>query len=165
MPDRPSRRRRFSRVKRPCVAALAALLLAAASSPQVGEVQRIPPDQARAVLGGMVSDQDGKEIGRLVDILVGDQGQPQAAVIDFGGFMGVGNRKIAVDWNALRFTPTDTKHPITLNLTQDQIKAAPEYKDAAQPAPVVVAPAPAVTPAPVAVPAPVVAAPTPQAPQ
>jgi len=49
--------------------------------------------------------------------------------------------------------------------TQDQIKAAPEYKDAAQPAPVVVAPAPAVTPAPVAVPAPVVAAPTPQAPQ
>ena len=65
MLDRPSRRRRFSRVKRPCVAALAALLLAAASSPQVGEVQRIPPDQARAVLGEMVSDQDGKEIGRL----------------------------------------------------------------------------------------------------
>ena len=86
--------------------ALAALLLAAASSPPVGEVQQVPPDQARAVLGQMVADPDGKEIGRLVDVLVGDQGQPQAAVIDFGGFMGVGNRKIAVDWNALHFTPT-----------------------------------------------------------
>ena len=65
--------------------------------------------------------------------------QPQAAVIDFGGFMGVGSRKIAVEWSALHFAPGDAKHPITLDLTQDQIKAAPEYKDVAKPAPVVVA--------------------------
>ena len=88
----------------------------------------------------MVADPEGKEIGRLVDVLVGDQGQPQAAVIDFGGFMGVGNRKIAVEWSVLHFAPTDPKHPITLDLTQDQIKAAPEYKDVARPAPVVAAP-------------------------
>ena len=62
----------------------------------------------------MVADPEGKEIGRLVDVLVDDQGQPQAAVIDFGGFMGVGNRKIAVDWSALHFAPADPKHPITL---------------------------------------------------
>jgi len=140
MLDRLFRRCKFLRMPLPREAALAALVLTAASSPEVGEVQHIPPDQARAVLGEMVTDADGKDVGRLVDILVGDQGQPQAAVIDFGGFMGVGNRKIAVDWNALRFTPTDPQHPITLNLTQDQIKAAPEYKDPAQAAPVVVAP-------------------------
>ena len=87
-----------------------------------------------------MADPDGKDIGRLVDVLVGDQGQPQAAVIDFGGFMGVGNRKIAVEWSALHFAPSDAKHPITLDLTQDQIKAAPEYKDVTKPAPVVVTP-------------------------
>ena len=118
--------------------ALFALLLTAASLP-AGEVQHVPIDQALAILGQNVADPDGKDIGRIVDVLIGDQGQPQAAVIDFGGFMGVGNRKIAVEWSALHFAPGDPKHPITLDLTQDQIKAAPEYK-VTRPAPVVVAP-------------------------
>lgn len=116
-----------------------ALLLSAAAP--VSEVQNVPPDEALPILGHKVVDPEGKEIGRLVDVLVGDQGQPQAAVIDFGGFMGVGSRKIAVQWSVLHFAPSDEKHPITLDLTQDQIKAAPEYKDIAKPAPVVVAPA------------------------
>ena len=54
----------------------------------------------------------------------------RAAIIDFGGFLGVGSRRIAVDWNALRFRPDSAKRDvITLELTRDQVKAAPEYKD------------------------------------
>jgi hypothetical protein len=56
------------------------------------------------------------------------RGQVRAAIIDFGGFLGVGNRKIAVDWNALHFA-LGRKDPIILDLTRDQVKAAPEYKD------------------------------------
>ena len=57
-------------------------------------------------------------------------GHVRAAIIDFGGFLGVGSRKIAVDWNALRFHPDSAKRDvITLELTRDQVKAAPEYKD------------------------------------
>jgi hypothetical protein len=130
-----------------CLRAVFALLLTAAAAPAgeiqappAGEIQQVPIDQALAILGQKVADPDGEDIGRLVDVLVGDQGQPQAAVIDFGGFMGVGNRKIAVEWSALHFAPSDAKHPITLDLTQDQIKAAPEYKDVTKPAPVVVTP-------------------------
>ena len=116
------------------------VLLLTAASPPVSEVQHVPPEKAIAILGHAVADSTGQEIGRLVDVLVSDQGEPQAAVIDFGGFMGVGSRKIAVQWSALHFAPTDATHPITLDLTQDQIKDAPEYKDVAKPAPVVVAP-------------------------
>jgi PRC-barrel domain len=123
---------------------LALLLMAA--SPPASEVQHVPPEQALAVLGRAVADASGKEIGRLVDVLIGDQGEPQAAVIDFGGFMGVGSRKIAVKWNTLHFAPADTKRPITLDLTPDQIKDAPEFKDVAKPAPVVVASPPTETP-------------------
>ena len=125
--------------------AVFALLLTAAA-PMASEVQRVPPEQAVPILGHAVTDTEGKEIGHLIDVLVDEQGQPQAAVIDFGGFMGVGNRKIAVEWGALHFVPADPKRAISLTLTPDQIKAAPEYKDIAKPAPVVVsspaAPAP-----------------------
>jgi hypothetical protein len=54
----------------------------------------------------------------------------RAAVIDFGGFLGVGNRKVAIDWNAFHFAPTGSKYDqITLALTRDQVKDAPEYKE------------------------------------
>jgi len=134
------------------VACIALLLTAAAPeppatptppvnpAPPASAVQRVPTEQALAILGRMVAEADGKDIGRLVDVLVGQDGEPQAAVIDFGGFMGVGSRKIAVQWSTLHFAPGDSAHPITLDLTPDQIKAAPEYKDITKPAPVVTAP-------------------------
>ncbi len=107
------------------------------SAPAQSAVQSVAPQEAEAILGQPVTDLEGKEIGRLVDVLVDANGQPQAAVIDFGGFMGVGNRKIAVHWSVLHFNPGDSKHKVTLEMTPDQIKAAPEFLDPNKAAPVV----------------------------
>jgi hypothetical protein len=106
--------------------------------PPAGKVEHVPPEEALAVLGSPVTGPDGKEIGRLVDVLVNASGTPEAAVIDVGGFMGVGARKIAVHWSVLHFAPANPKQRITLDLTLDQIKAAPEYGNPRKPAPVVV---------------------------
>jgi PRC-barrel domain len=100
-------------------------------------VEHVPAEEALAILGSPVAAPDGKAIGRLVDVLVDSSGTPQAAVIDVGGFMGVGARKIAVHWSVLHFAPANPKQPITLDLTLDQIKAAPEYPNPPKPAPVV----------------------------
>ncbi len=110
---------------------------AAPPPPAPAPVQSVAPGDAEAILGQRVTDPDGKDIGRLVDVLVGANGQPQAAVIDFGGFMGVGNRKIAVVWSALRFNPGDAKRKVALEMTPDQIKTAPEFRDPTKAAPVV----------------------------
>lgn len=87
--------------------------------------------EATTVLGKAVVDAKGREVGRIINVLVDQWGSPRAAVIDFGGFMGVGSRRIAVAWRALHFTP-DKKNgqTITLDMTPDQIKATPEYKGA-----------------------------------
>jgi hypothetical protein len=69
-------------------------------------------------------------MGRIVDVLVDHTGKVRAAVIDFGGFLGVGSRKIAVDWAALHFPPPGKPGThIALEFTRDQVKAAPEYQD------------------------------------
>ncbi|WP_428484207.1 PRC-barrel domain-containing protein [Rhodopila sp.] len=107
------------------------------NTPPKSSVQTVAPEDAEAILGRAVVDQSGKEIGRLVDILVDDSGRPQAAVIDFGGFLGVGSRKVAVHWSTMHFNPADGKHKIALDMTPDQIKAAPEYVNGDKPAPVV----------------------------
>jgi hypothetical protein len=114
--------------------------------PAAAAVQSVAPEHAEAILGQRVTDAEGKEIGRLVDVLVDASGKPQAAVIDFGGFMGVGNRKIAVHWGALRFNPADPKYKVALDMTPDQVKAAPEFRNPNKAAPVVTPAPPAVEP-------------------
>ncbi len=56
-----------------------------------------------SLLGRSVRSAGGDELGRVIDIIIDKDGHPRAAIIDFGGFLGVGTRKIAVDWRALRF--------------------------------------------------------------
>jgi hypothetical protein len=86
--------------------------------------------EARGVLGRDVRSSSDEDMGRIVDVIVDRQGMVRAAVIDFGGFLGVGSRKIVVDWNALHFGRVANKgESITLELTKEQVMAAPEYKE------------------------------------
>jgi hypothetical protein len=85
---------------------------------------------AHGVLGRDVRSPTAEDMGRIVDVIVDRAGHVRAAVIDFGGFLGVGSRKIVVDWNALHFGQIANKgESITLELTKDQVMAAPEYKE------------------------------------
>lgn len=85
---------------------------------------------ARGILGRDVRSAANENMGRIADVIVDRGGQARAVVIDFGGFLGVGMRKIAVDWNALQFGEVANKGAsITLALTRDQVRSAPEYKD------------------------------------
>ena len=85
---------------------------------------------AHGVLGREVRSAADENMGRIVDVIVDRAGMVRAAVIDFGGFLGVGSRKIVVDWNALHFGRVANKSDsITLELTKEQVTAAPEYKE------------------------------------
>ncbi len=86
--------------------------------------------EVEGILGREVRSAANENMGRIVDVLVDQDGQVRAAVIDFGGFLGVGSRKIAVDWAALHFpAPAKPEPPITLDLNRDQVNAAPAYED------------------------------------
>jgi hypothetical protein len=115
------------------VAMAAALAVAtpsvAAPPPPPQNLEPIPPDEVTSILGKKVQGVAGEDLGRVVDILVDSTGQPRAAVIDFGGFLGVGSRKIAVAWPLLQFRPTEQKAPIHLSVTRAEVQAAPEYKE------------------------------------
>jgi hypothetical protein len=85
---------------------------------------------AHGILGRDVKSAANENMGRIVDVIVDRGGVVRGAVIDFGGFLGVGSRKIVVDWSALQFwNVANPSQSITLELTRDQVKAAPEYKE------------------------------------
>ncbi len=99
-------------------------------APATPEITVLDNHEVEGVLGREVLSATNENMGRIVDVLVDRTGQVRAAIIDFGGFLGVGSRKIAVDWNALHFPPPGKPGArITLELTRDQVKAAPEYQE------------------------------------
>src|ERR1700688_1372552 len=108
-----------------------------AAAPAVPKEPAPPPSvtiigakEAHGVLGRDVRSPTDENMGRIVDVIVDRAGVVRAAVIDFGGFLGVGSRKIVVDWNALHFGHVaDKGDSITLELTKAQVMAAPEYKE------------------------------------
>lgn len=111
---------------------------AAQAAPKEPAKQPAPPPSvtvigardAHGILGRDVLSSANEDMGRIVDVIVDRDGKVRAAVIDFGGFLGVGSRKIVVDWNALRFAGVSNKSDsITLDLTKQQVSAAPEYKE------------------------------------
>lgn len=105
----------------------------------------IPDGTAVRVLGRDVKGPSGQVVAQVVNVLVDGSGRPLAAILDYGGFMGVGKRRVAVAWRALGFAPGGTPggSGITLVLTRDQLKGFPDHKDG-EPI-VVAAPPPALT--------------------
>src|SRR6202043_2959923 len=65
--------------------------------------------EVEGILGRQVLSAADEDMGRIVDVIVDRSGRVRAAIIDFGGFLGVGSRKIAVDWKALHFVPTASR--------------------------------------------------------
>ena len=81
-----------------------------------------------SVLGREVRTRVEEDVGRIIDLLADRYGHVQAAVIEFGGFLGIGTRKIAVEWSALRFEQDGRKPVVIVELTRDELRVAPEYK-------------------------------------
>jgi PRC-barrel domain len=96
------------------------------SSPSIPPKTMLDKNESRGILGTSVRSAADEDMGRVVDVIVDRTGTARAAVIDFGGFLGVGSRKVAVDWNAIRFAGTNG---LSIDLTRDQVRTAPQYQE------------------------------------
>lgn len=113
----------------PAAAAPAPPVPAAAAQPQQGTPATVlDTSDYESLLGRSVRSAQGDELGRVIDVIIDKEGHPRAAIIDFGGFLGVGTRKIAVDWRALRFTSDGKERRLSVALTRNQVRVSPEYK-------------------------------------
>lgn len=82
-----------------------------------------------SVLGKKVHDPQGEDLGRVVDVIADVSGQVRIAIVEFGGFLGVGLKRVAVDWTLLKFQKDSEESPWLLDVPRQKLQAAPEYKD------------------------------------
>ena len=80
------------------------------------------------LMGKRLIGPGGEELGRLVDVIADAEGRPVAAVVDVGGFMGLGSRRVALSWDLLRFRAEGERVHMAIELPTDAVTAAPEFR-------------------------------------
>ena len=75
--------------------------------------------------GASVYDASGERVGELDDILMGADGTSMAASLDVGGFLGMGEKDVAIPVTDL----TAAEDGFTVNMTKEELEALPEFED------------------------------------
>ncbi len=75
-----------------------------------------------------VYDPNNNKIGQVADVLVSQDGHVNALIIGVGGFLGVDQKDVAVDFGAIKQTIKDSKVHLSMNTTKDALKSAPGFK-------------------------------------
>jgi hypothetical protein len=80
------------------------------------------------LVGTKVKNTAGDTIGDINEIVLTRDGSASAAIIGVGGFLGIGEREVAVDFKSLHITRDSGGHDVvTLNTTKEALKNAPAW--------------------------------------
>ena len=81
--------------------------------------------RASKIIGSSVVNEAGDTVGKVDQIIIGPDGKAPFVVLSVGGFLGVGDRLIALPYEQMR---TDGKKIMLPGATKDSLKALPEFK-------------------------------------
>lgn len=105
---------------------------ASSASTDNGLFVRIPRGQelSSKIVGTDVYNQENKDIGKIKDIAINNDGHVTAYVLSVGGFLGIDSHYVAVTPSAINLTYDNHTNAWSAKIDTDagQLKAAPEYK-------------------------------------
>ena len=124
---------------------LTAALMLAASAPLIAQTTPPPatsptgqpmwyshqPDESRAskLIGTKVVNSANETIGDINEIVLSKDGKVAAVIIGVGGFLGLGEREVAVSFESLRMNRDSSGNLVlAVNATKDTLKSAPEWR-------------------------------------
>jgi sporulation protein YlmC with PRC-barrel domain len=119
-------------MKKTLAAAACALLLSGAAYAQDStKILTTVPAQSTTVTNWYkqsVYDTANNKIGEVMDVLLSPDGKVNALIVGVGGFLGMGEKDVAVGFTSVKHTAKDGKVYLTLDTSKDALKAAPGLK-------------------------------------
>jgi sporulation protein YlmC with PRC-barrel domain len=80
-------------------------------------------------IGQRVTNNAGEQVGDVNDVLFDKSGQISTVVIGVGGFLGIGEKNVAVPFGSLSITAdADGKRVLGLPLSKERLQGAPDFK-------------------------------------
>lgn len=103
------------------------------AAPDRSSLQEMPADKIRAedFTGTTVYGAEEQTIGEIGDIIVSQDGNVDAVIVDVGGFLGVGGKEVAIGMDNLAFM-TDGQGALYLytEFTEQELENQPAYDEA-----------------------------------
>ena len=88
---------------------------------------------ASELIGKTVYHSADKSLGDINDIVWTKDGNIQGVIVGVGGFLGIGEKNVAVNFDALKITADENgDKKFVLDATKDELAAAPEFVTTAQ---------------------------------
>jgi sporulation protein YlmC with PRC-barrel domain len=109
---------------------LAAVTVGSAALADTATLDRLP-GQSLTVTNWYkqsVYDPSNNKIGEVNDVLVTQDGKISALIVSVGGFLGMGEKDVAVPFASVKQTMKDGSVYLTLDTSKDALKAAPGFK-------------------------------------
>jgi sporulation protein YlmC with PRC-barrel domain len=93
-------------------------------------MNNVPPNSATVTdwYKQNVYDPSDNKIGEVMDVLLTPDGRASALIVGVGGFLGAGEKDVAVPFSSIKHTLKDKKIYLTMDTTKDALKAAPGVK-------------------------------------
>jgi sporulation protein YlmC with PRC-barrel domain len=80
------------------------------------------------IVGENVKNRSNNEtVGKISNLVLNEDGHVVAVIISVGGLMGIGDRDVAIEWDQIERTFDGDDITLTVDLTEDALKNAPEY--------------------------------------
>lgn len=81
------------------------------------------------LIGTSVVNSANEKIGDINEIVLGKDGKVAAVIVGVGGFLGIGEREVAVSFNSLQMRrDQNDRLVVVVNATKDVLKSAPEWR-------------------------------------
>lgn len=89
----------------------------------------VPANGAHAshLIGADVQTANNEDIGDVNDLIIGSNGQVMAIVVSVGGFLGMGEKDVAIGWDHIKRSGTADDMELRVDVTRDELKAAPTF--------------------------------------
>lgn len=82
---------------------------------------------AENLMGKNVYGKDNEKVGEVEDVIIDASGQAKQLVISSGGFLGIGEKQIAVDYNQAQWDQQQNRIHLS-GMSRDDVKTMPEFK-------------------------------------
>lgn len=80
---------------------------------------------ATELMNVTVLDAEGEDIGGVDDLILDPEGGIFGAVVSVGGFLGIGEKQVALSWSEFKYSPEEQL--ANLNVTRAQLEEAPDF--------------------------------------
>jgi len=87
---------------------------------------------ASQLMGMKVENPNGDNVGEIGEVVLDDGGKVEGIVVDVGGFLGVGERPVLLDWKDVKLAGSGNDVTANVNATVESLKAMPAYERAGE---------------------------------